>query len=282
MGFPDFVMRIVLLSSWLFIAGPVAEDVDQQFRKSLESMGSVPWYDVEESAIEPVPVKPRMDDSTNRESRWIPQPKKEKSVTSKATNPAQPAGQNSNGQMPGFWSALGTLLGDFSQVIGWVILALLIAAVVGSLVYAFSKMEGDDSASPSKQTIAADRLDESDEVRLENLPVQMQRPTGDLLSESDRLRDLGRLNEAIIYLFGHRLLQLDRAHAIRLARGKTNRQYLSELRRRKDLERLLFSTIQVFEQSYFGRYEITSGQYDDVRNMQAPFESALAAQKEAA
>lgn len=261
-------------------ATTVPENAGQKFQESLESMGSVPWYDAERGSVEPIPVKPRMDDSTNRDSRWIPKPKKEKATSNKATNPQQPT--NPNGQLPGFWSALGTFFGEFSQVIGWLILGLLFAAIVGGLVYAFSKMEIDNVDTGNRRIALDQQLDEADEVRLENLPVQVQRPTGDLLSESDRLRAAGRLSEAIIYLFGHRLLQLDRVHAIRLSRGKTNRQYLLELRRRVDLEGMLRSTVNLFEQSYFGRYEITPEQYDYVRRLQPEFESALAVHREAA
>ena len=267
-------------TSWLVAQEPADAIPTASFQESLESMGSLPWYDADAGTIEPVDVKPRVDDSTNRESRWIPKPKKPKETKAKSGSSSRWGG-SSQTNTPGFWGSLSTVLSEFSQVLGWLLLALAMAAVIGMLVYAFNKMEYSSSGGTTvSQSIA--ELDESDEARLENLPMQVQRPTGDLLAEADRLLSLGYYSEAIVYLFGHRLLQLDRAHAIRLARGKTNRQYLNELRPRVELRRIMIETVQLFEQSYFGRYEISKSQFDATRGQQAKFESHLEAQKEAA
>ncbi len=67
-----------------------------------------------------------------------------------------------------------------------------------------------------------------------------------------RLHDEGRFSEAIVYLFSHELIELDRHHLIRLARGKTNRQYLRELSGKSDLRSLLSRTIDRFERAFFG------------------------------
>ena len=252
-------------------------ELNEQMRKSLDSMGRLPWYDSDAGEVEPIPVKPRLDDSSNRDSRWVPKPEKPK----KTKTQAKPQ-QNSNNQRPGFWSSLGTIFGDFSNVLGWVILGLVLALIVGLIVYTVSKMEMTALGEAVTKTEDDEQLEREEKARLENLPVQVQRPTGDLLAEADRLRTAGRLDEAIIYLFGHRLIQLDRAHAIRLARGKTNRQYINELRKRPDLRSVLENTVQIFEQSYFGRYPISSDDYDKVRSLQGSFESSLATQREAA
>lgn len=254
------------------------EAINSQLRDSLDSMGSLPWYDSDKGEVEAVPVKPRLDDSTNRDSRWIPKPKKAKPAPT-ANTPNQPTG---GGQLPGFWSSIGTLLQTIFKSFGWILFAILIAVLVGLMVYAISKMENTASGDSEGVRVDDEELNTADKARLENLPVQVQKPTGDLLAEADRLRNTGKIDEAIIYLFGHRLVQLDRAHAIRLARGKTNRQYLNELRKRKDLHPILDATVKVFEQSYFGRYEITQEDYDRVRSLQPTFESALAVQLEAA
>ena len=74
---------------------------------------------------------------------------------------------------------------------------------------------------------AARRVTEAD--RIENLPFPVKRPQADLLGETRWHYEQGNFGEAIIYLFSYELVQLDTHHLIRLAKGKTNRQYLREL-----------------------------------------------------
>ena len=59
-------------------------------------------------------------------------------------------------------------------------------------------------------------------------------------------------DEAIIFLFSYELVELDRRSLIRLAVGKTNRQYLRELGARTALASLLGQTMVAFEDVYFG------------------------------
>ena len=133
----------------------------------------------------------------------------------------------------------------------------------------------DDESTAEHRTI-------EEQARLEQLPVEVRRIQGDLLAEADRLRQSGRYDEAIIYLFGYRLLQLDRNHLIRLARGKTNLQYLRELASRRELQGIMRETVRLFERSYFGRYEISSDEYEALRGQQTAFESLLSNEREAA
>ncbi len=65
--------------------------------------------------------------------------------------------------------------------------------------------------------------------------------------------NLGRLDEAIVLLFGHQLLLLDRGGMLRLARGKTNGRYLRETRGKSpEAHQLLAHSVAAFEASYFG------------------------------
>ena len=66
--------------------------------------------------------------------------------------------------------------------------------------------------------------------RVESLPLAVDARRLDLLAEAQRCRERGDYGRAIIFLFSHQLLQLDKHGRIRLARGKTNRQYLREIR----------------------------------------------------
>ena len=85
----------------------------------------------------------------------------------------------------------------------------------------------------SRPGAAAAESDEDDDIsdidRVESLPVQLRRPTTHLLAEARRCYEEGNYGEAIVYLYSHQLVQLDKGQIIRLTKGKTNRQYLREV-----------------------------------------------------
>lgn len=233
--------------------------------ESLESMGNLPWYDQQSGGVEPVAVRPQIDDSVNRDSRWRAKRKSRGAAPSGSS-----AGGGTSRQPPG----------STAEVVGWVVVGVLMGLVVTLLVYTFLRI--DDAPTAIEGSAGEVERSEDLQARMENLPIDVCKPVGDLLQEADRLGEAGRIDEAIIYLFGHRLLQLDRHHAIRLARGKTNRQYLSELDGRRELQHLVRETINLFEKSYFGRYAVAWGEFDQVRSRQAELESLLARMREAA
>jgi hypothetical protein len=140
---------------------------------------------------------------------------------------------------------IGTLL----QVTAWTIVALLLAAVVYLLLRAFWRRErrlarGDDEPTAG----GADRI--------ESLPAPgVDRPR-DLLDEARRCHQRGDYGRAIVFLFSHELWQLDKHGRIRLARGKTNRQYLREIRSWPALRSLVEQTALVFEDFFFGHHAV--------------------------
>ena len=93
--------------------------------------------------------------------------------------------------------------------------------------------------------------------RLERLPVDVRKPSSNLLAEAKSLMEAGNYNEAIIYLFSHQLVQLDKHQLLRLTRGKTNRQYLREIRENQEIQGVLRDTIYVFEDAFFGNHSIS-------------------------
>jgi hypothetical protein len=139
------------------------------------------------------------------------------------------------------------------EVLGLLLLATLIGLLIFVLVRIFLKhlneteLRGAHVAAPT---------DELGEAQIEALPLPVRQHVDSLLAEAQRLYQAGRYSEAIVYLFSHQLVELDRNHVIRLARGKTNRQYLREIGPRESLPALFQRTIVVFEEAFFGRYEI--------------------------
>jgi hypothetical protein len=111
---------------------------------------------------------------------------------------------------------------------------------------------GYDGATASGE----DLLLSGDVDRVDALPFQLKRPRGDLLAEAQRLYDEGRYAEAMIYLYSYQLVQLDKSQVIRLTRGKTNRQYLREVRRSSKLFELMQRSMVTFEDVFFGDHEL--------------------------
>ena len=140
-------------------------------------------------------------------------------------------------------------------LLAWVVFALLLIGLAFLLVSAFLKSEnnGAVAAAPPQAEVAA---------RVEELPVRVPRGTTDLLGEARRHRDAGNYAEAIIYLYSYQLLELDRQQLIRLARGKTNRQYLSEVSGNDTLRELIEQTMVTFENVFFGNRALDRGEFD--------------------
>ncbi len=89
-------------------------------------------------------------------------------------------------------------------------------------------------------------------MRLENLPFQVQEKSDDPLVLAQRWYDQGRYSEAVIFLFAYQLMQLDRHQWIHLAKGKTNRKYLREVKHNAELRRITEHTMIALKMSSLG------------------------------
>ncbi|MEK6236617.1 MAG: DUF4129 domain-containing protein, partial [Planctomycetales bacterium] len=100
--------------------------------------------------------------------------------------------------------------------------------------------------------------------RVEALPVRVSRDVDDLLAEAKRHYENGNFREAIVYLYSHQLVTLDKHHVIRLAKGKTNRQYAREILRggQQGLSDLLEGTLVAFEDVFFGNHAIDRERFE--------------------
>lgn len=217
------------------------------------------WYDADSDSIVPVPVKPVVDDSVNRDSRWLPKPER---VKKPKKNSVAPAGGTAGGGSGGVFGSGLTL----SNLFGWFVLIVLLAGTIGLLLYAMSKAEVDLSTNPNKRPQNSDDGPDSQTIeRMKHLPAELRRTDVNLRSEAERLMIAEQFDQAIILLFAHQLLLLDRVGILRLNRGKTNREYLREthLRDVKAAERLQ-GTVDAFERSYFGRHAITVNEFAEL------------------
>lgn len=174
----------------------------------------------------------------------------------------------------------GAALGGFGQlgsICAWIGFGLFGFMLLSFLIWLVLKLDWrrqKDSSSSSDD----EEEEELTEERIEALPAEVKSGPRDLLSEAKRFRDAGDFRMAIIYLFSHLLVQLDKNQRIKLARGKTNRQYLTELGRDSGLFQMVEPTVVAFEDVYFGNISLTEGEFSYCWNQFEQFQSTIQTQ----
>ena len=154
------------------------------------------------------------------------------------------------------------------QWAAWVGIVLLLAGVVYLLIRAYLRIEGRAAdENESEPTGGADRVD--------SLPVPLAVGPGDFLAEARRCRQQGDFGRAIVYLFSHQLLQLDKHQRIRLARGKTNRQYMREVGPWPVLRGLIEPTMIAFEEVFFGHRTLDGPAFETCWSRLEEFETQV-------
>jgi len=170
------------------------------------------------------------------------------------------------------WNWGGGFSMSWLEIVAWTIIALVIGLLIWLLIRAYLQRHQIEET----ETAADTESPEEEQRRFEALPEPAQRRRTGLLDEAQRQYQAGNYDEAMIYLFSHQLVCLDRNHLIRLTRGKTNRQYLRELKRRDTLQTMLAQTVVAFEDVFFGRMSIGRDRFEACWNRLPQFESLAA------
>lgn len=258
--------------AWLLlIATAAAQDAAPSVAAG--ALGDTDWYDADSGSVVPIEVDPVVDDSMNRDSRWLP---KAKRVPAPTTAGGGGGAATGGGGLFGSGLTLGNLF-------GWMLLVAILAACIGLLLYALSKTEielGGETRSREKHDATPD---EQTIERMKHLPAELRRTDVNLRSEAERLMNERQYDQAIILLFAHQLLLLDRAGLIRLNRGKTNGKYVREARSVDPKTALwLRRTVAAFERSYFGRYEIQHDEFAELWQSNLKLEESIRRRQELA
>ena len=151
-------------------------------------------------------------------------------------------------------------LGSIVTGIFWVIVGVLLILVVGGLIWAIMQMDWSKEEDDDEQEEI-----EREEVELspvEKLPFQVDSSIGNFLDAARAAYQAEDFNKAVVCLFSHTLLTLDQYQRIRLTRGKTNRQYLSEIKDSAELKRFFEQVMIPFESAFFGNLKITRQQFE--------------------
>lgn len=237
-----------LLNGLLIARGAGAEDEQdsitendpwavQAAREGLRESDNYPWYDAAEDDLRQLEFEPPTPPPEARD--WelnLPQ--------------WQSQQQNWN------WNI------SFWEGVQWVVWVLLVIFLVGSLgllirvIWQRDRFSGGISAAMRQESLAREA------EQIENLPFPVERPQTDLLGAARQHYELGNYGEAIVFLFSYQLVHLDKHQLIRLAKGKTNRQYLHELRDRQGLRGMLRQTMIAFEDFFFGDHAIEKNRFE--------------------
>lgn len=200
------------------------------------------WFDRESGSLRPVPLaEEKSSAARHRGSGWA--------VVPAAPTPA-PIAPASNG-----------LAAWFSQGISTIVWGALIALLLFLAMMVIRWMLRRDRELEDRFEVAGD--ESIDMTRIEELPFEVPATDGEFLERARKARQAGRLREATTLVYAYVLLQLDRRQWIQLARGKTNRQYLRELREAPaGIKEFLAQTIVVFEDAFFGDHPPSEEEFD--------------------
>ncbi len=166
------------------------------------------------------------------------------------------------------WSWLEELL----RVLGWIAITLLVAG----FAYLIFRFFVDRETTIPQTAIESSSEQTDDRLRVESLPFKVDAPGTDLLGEAQRLYQRGEFDRAIVYLYSYQLVQLDKHQWIRLTRGKTNRQYLREIRNDRSLRALLTETMVAFEEAFFGQHQLNRDRFEASWNRLSQFQQLVA------
>jgi len=234
-GMTFAIAAVSLLAAPASLSALESERAVGAAREGLQGRPHFPWYDSQTDGLRRIDVAP--PPPPPKASNWQPKP---------ATQPTRS------------WS-LGAVFWGILEVLAWIVIVALFLLVILLLVQAFLRRESRSAVAASDDE-AIGR--ESDVDRVEDLPFRVRRPRSDLLTEARRQYEMGNYGEAVIYLFSYQLVQLDENQLIRLTRGKTNRQYLREIRRQATLYEMLQMTMIAFEDVFFGNHRLDRARFE--------------------
>lgn len=211
-----------------------------------------PWYDGETDALKPLEIAAE-------------------SEAERAKSTEQP--KTPEWSFDWSWWPTFPYFGELLRYLGWALLVAILAFLVYALVRAF--MNADPMVTGGVTGKSENVDPRADKERIENLPVPLKARRGNFLDLARQFYEEGNFRDAIVYLFSHRLLQLDRSGRIRLTKGKTNRQYLHEIKSSRDLQKILGRTIVSFEDVFFGRHDLSREKFEACWRQNDQFEQLV-------
>ncbi len=163
----------------------------------------------------------------------------------------RPVWPSEESQLPRAFGRRGHLSGA-RVVAGSIVMTLMtiaIAAALAGILWAFYRFAPLPNGAARLASPVTSRS-----ATIEALPSDLPSTLDDPWAEAARLRDAGKLAEAIIALYVHQLLSLNERGLIRLAPGKTGRQLVRSIADPWIRDRVQ-PTLRLFESSFYGHHE---------------------------
>lgn len=261
------IAAVLVELALILLLGFVSCAVAQEPTPTQGALSDSVWYDADLKKTVPVSVRDETQDSVNRDSRWLPKAKRVPKPAKQA-----PAANTTSG-------LFGTSITP-GVLLAWTFVLALIIGVVAAFVYAVSNasFDGRGGSAGRKNGTGEGPIDNQTLERVKHLPAELRRTDVNMRDEAKRLMQAGMFDQAIILLFGHQLLLLDRAGMLRLNRSKTNGKYIRETRAADDMAaHRLRQTADSFERSYFGRHAITSDEFARLWTLNEALEADIVA-----
>ena len=219
-------------------------------KQALDSGIDYPWYDPVTDSLRQIDVKPTTPPMVAMNwERQLNEPEKDSN-----------------------WSNWDWSVG-FAKIFEIFMWLLVVATLSWGLWYLFrSFMVRERTFSREKAVTVHEQL-----ARVTELPFQVSVSDAqtDLLTEARRCYESEKFEEAVIYLFSYQLIQLDKYGWIRLLKGKTNRQYVRELRGEVPLSQLLTDSMLVFEDYFFGNHSVQKDRFEALWRQLHTFHQAV-------
>jgi hypothetical protein len=155
--------------------------------------------------------------------------------------------------------------------IGLTLAVILLAILVYVMVWLWWKHRADAVDDPKLGGAEPGRAG-----RLEELPAGLRPETNDPWSEAIRRRAEGDYAGAIVCLFAHQLLSLDRLGLIRLVPGRTARQLVRAVDDPRFRDSVI-PTLRMFEAVYYGHLPPSAEEFECVWALAETFEDLVAA-----
>lgn len=160
-------------------------------------------------------------------------------------------------------------LGDLVAIGLAMLLLTLVLVVLLELLRRYRPIAVEDPSQSSAAVAGAAR-------RIEGLPAGIRLDAADPRAEAERLRALGDYAGAVVHLFAHQLLTLERVKQVRLVPGRTGRQLVRSVVDRP-LRGRVEPTLRLFEAVYYGRRAPTAAAFESVWAEAMAFERQVAA-----
>ena len=254
-----FARPIYCLGTWLWLvlatSHPIALYADESDNVAMKRGADPVWYSGETKKL--VPASPPTRNLIDVDDRF------DKLAS------AIDASNSNYSWFSQFFDGLLKFIRDSWQIVLLLVLLAALTLVVFLLWKIQKFIEPKSKATQSLASLAAQQY------KVTDLPFELDNPDIPLQQMIEEYRKRGDYSTAMSYLYSLMLIELDAAGLIRLAKGKTNWTYLSELGHRQEERTFATTVVYWFEHVFFGKHNMERDAFESIWTSLAPFQERL-------